>query len=404
MASLLLKGGVTVTGERVDIAINDGEITEVAAAIPGAAQMVWQLDGRVVTPAFADAHVHLDKTLSLDLDGVAQNGSGTLHEAIERWQAAKPKLTRNHYYQRAKRALALALRHGTTLMRTHVDIDEVVGLTALEALLNLKAEFADRITLQLVALGHVDGGRGGDLMAAALEAGADYVGGAPALTPEPTETVRRTLDLAERYGKPIDLHIDETDDPTMATLETLAEATSARGLTGQVTAGHCVSLMAMPKERASAIIDKVARAQLNVISLPAVNLILQGRSDTVAVRRGVTRIKELLAAGVNVSVASDNVRDPFNPFGNYDLLWLANLTGHVAQLTGTDERAQLWQLVSTNPARAMGVPYGLKAGCAADLVVLASKDAEGCLADIPARQAVLKAGRLIAGCLDGGGE
>jgi cytosine/creatinine deaminase len=400
----VLKGGVTLAGEPVDIAIRNGKISDVVTGFTGEAQTVWQLNGRIVTPAFADAHVHLDKTLSLELSEVAQNASGTLLEAIERWQAAKPKLTRDHYYKRARQALELALTHGTTLMRTHVDIDAVAGLTALEALLELKAEFADRLTLELVALGHVDGGRQGELMAAALEAGAGYVGGAPALAPDPTETVRRTLDLAERYGRPIDLHIDETDDPTMATLETLAEETTARGLEGQVTAGHCVSLMAMSQKRASTIIDKVARARLNIISLPAVNLILQGRADTVAVRRGVTRIKELLAAGVNVSVASDNVRDPFNPFGNYDLLWLANLTGHVAHLTGTDERAQLWQLVSTNPARAMGVPYGLKAGCAADLVVLASKDAAGCLADLPARQAVFKAGRLIAGCLDGGEE
>ena len=398
MASLL-KNAKLLSSERVDLRLRGGRIEAISTGLssqPG--ETVFGLAGRVIVPGFVDAHVHLDKTLSLGEN--LENTSGTLLEAIELWQAAKPGFDRENYLARARRAVAMAVSHGTTAMRTHVDVDEN-GLTALETLLELRGEVRDKLELQIVALGSAGGSaKEAEMMAEALRLGADFVGGAPALSPEPYQAVRASLDLAERLDKPVDLHIDETDDPGMRTLGLLAEEVIARGLQGRVTAGHCVSLMAMSEDQATSIAVKVAEAEIDVVSLPAVNLILQGRGDTKAVRRGVTRIKMLLEAGVNVSVASDNVRDPFNPFGNYDLLWLANLSGHVAQLTGSEERDTLWQLVGVNPARTLGLDYGVKPGCAADLVVLASRDPADCLASLPSKQAVLKSGAVVYGELE----
>lgn len=399
MLDALLKNALLVSGERVDLAISDGLIVAISASpLALETRLSWNLEGCVLSSGFVDAHVHLDKTLSIG--EALENETGSLLEAIERWHAIKPSLSHQDYLGRARKAAKMAIAHGTTAMRSHIDIDEN-GLTALEAMLELKEELRGKLDLQLVALGHVGvSTKQTEMMAAALAAGADLVGGAPALAPEPAKALRLSLDLAERYDKAVDLHIDETDDPDMATLELLAEETLARGLQGQVMAGHCVSLMAMPAERATAIIDKVAKAELHIVSLPAVNLVLQGRADTRAVRRGATRIKEFLQAGVNVSVASDNVRDPFNPFGNYDLLWLTNLTGHVAHMTGFAQRQELWQLVSQNPAKALGLNYGLLPGSVADLVVFKSRDAKTCLADLPGRKAVLKRGEIVSGSLE----
>ena len=390
---VLLKNGVTVEGEKIELTLSTA-ITAVGSALPGPATQTLDLGGRVILPGFVDAHVHLDKTLSLGRPEL-ENDSGTLLEAIERWQEVKAGLPKEDYLDRARRAVAMAMRYGTTAMRSHVDIDPSLGLTALEALLEVKEEVRGGLELQLVALGRIGGSPDQNaIMTAAIEAGSDYVGGAPALMDDPAASVRAALDLAERYDKPIDLHIDETDDPTMATLETLADETIARGLQGRVTAGHCVSLGAMEEARAQQIIDKVAAARIDVITLPSVNLVLQGRGDTYKVRRGLTRVKELLAAGVNVAAGSDNVQDPFNPFGNYDLLWIANLAAHAAHLTGSDERRDALRLVSERPAKTLGLDYGLHVGAAANLVVLDTTDPTTALASLPPRYLTLKSGRV----------
>ncbi len=393
---LILQNATRLSGERCDVGISGGRIVA-PESLTGAAQ--WDLEGRVILPGLVDAHVHLDKTLSLGSDGL-ENESGTLQEAITRWQAVKATRSLEDYLTRAEAAVRLASRHGTTALRTHVDIDKALGLRALEALLELRGRVANIVDLQIVALGRPGVDRAGDdLMRAALSAGADFVGGAPALCPDPAQAVRTALDIAEAAGKPIDLHIDETDDVTMRTLEVLADETTARGLQGLVTAGHCVSLGAMPHEDAERIIDKVAAAELNVITLPAVNLVLQGRADRERVWRGLTRVKALLGAGVRVAAASDNVRDPFNPLGNYDLVWLANLSAHAAHLTGRSERDTVWDLVTTNPATMLGRTSHFAPGDEADLVILESTDPAACLAEMPGRYAVFKRGTLVHGSL-----
>lgn len=391
---LLLKQATCVGCDTlIDIAISDGIIVAIGKDLDVHAQEVWQLSERVVLAGFVDLHVHLDKTLSMHHTGVV-NHSGTLAEAIERWQAVKPQLDHDDYIARATQAVKMAMARGTTSMRTHVDVGLDIGLTAIQAIVAVREAMRGKFDLQVVAMAAPERtGKERDLAYAAVEAGADAIGGAPGLFGDAKASIDATLELAEKTGVLIDLHIDETDDPSVRALEILADAVVARGLQGRVTAGHCCSLASIPHNEATAIIDKVAKAQLHIVSLPSVNLVLQGRGDNVAQRRGLTRIKALLEAGVNVSVGSDNVQDPFNPFGNYDLLWIGNLAAHAAHLTGEAERPQALELINTNPARAFGkTAYGVSVSAPADLVVLDHHDLASSLATLPARYAVLKAG------------
>ena len=291
------------------------------------------------------------------------------------------------------------MANGATAMRTHVDVDAdclKIGFTALEALLELKKEVADVLDLQIVALGNA--GVSTDETAAlrgALELGADLVGGAPALTDDSAQSLHATFDLAEAFNKGIDLHIDETEDPAVLTLQTLAERTLERGFQGRVTAGHCCSLDFVADEVATRVMDKVAEAEINVITLPSCNLVLLGRGRHPA-PRGVTRVRDLLEKGVNVAAASDNVRDPFNPLGHYDPLFTANLTAHTAHLTGAEELGACVKLVTTHAARLMGLEnYGLTEGARADLVILDTTRRGDAVTSLPARLATFKAGRCV---------
>jgi cytosine deaminase len=377
----------------VDIAIDGGHIVAIIPNFVGEAQEVWHLGSRPVLPGFIDLHVHLDKTLSMDHPAVI-NRSGTLAEAIDSWGQVKPTLTHADYVQRASRGIEMAMQRGTTAMRSHVDVDAAYGLTALEAILEVRETYRDRFDLQVVVLGAPERGpQEAATVKAALEAGADILGGAPGLFGDAQVGVRACLALAEQTGVHVDLHIDETDDPNVRALEHLADGVTALGLQGRVTAGHCCSLSAMSQAEAAAIIDKVAAAELTIVTLPSVNLVLQGRHDNSRTRRGLTRVKELLAAGVNVAAGSDNVQDPFNPFGNYDLMWIANLVAHAAHLTSDDERGKVFDSITHNPAHAFGKEhYGIKVGAPADLVVLDHPSLDSALAHMPARYAILKNG------------
>ncbi|UCH27901.1 MAG: amidohydrolase family protein [Trueperaceae bacterium] len=374
----------------VDIAFEGERITAMGAELPLTGNQEWDLKGSVVLPGFVDAHVHLDTTfLSV------QNKSGTLQEAIEVWHQGRPFLTYESYLSRAWRALRMALAHGTTTMRTHVEVDTEGSLVALEALIELREQARGMVDLQIVAFGRPGTSPEEDeLMRSALKMGADLVGGAPALTADPERCIDTALDLAESFGKPVDLHVDETDDPNILSLEYLAEQTVERGLQGQVSAGPCSSLAFVDDEVAARVINKVAEAQLNIVLLPATGLVLIGRNRTPA-PRGVTRINELLEHGINVAAASDNVRDPFNPFGRYDLLQIANLNAQVAYLS--DDRGQQisLEMVTTRAAEVLNLPsYGLFEGAFADLVVLRTRRLAEAVVGVPERLATFKCGRL----------
>ncbi len=374
--------------EPVDIAIHQGKIVAIAPSLAMTAEHEWALAGRIVLPGLVDLHTHLDKTY-FDIP----NHSGTLLEAIEVWRSNKQHNMRQRVLTNASRALRTAIHYGTTAIRTHVDVVEMNDLVSLEALLEVREAFRGKIDLEIVALASPVYTEASET---ALRLGCDLVGGAPALEADPYTDVADAFVLAEKYGKAIDLHIDETEDPTMRTLERLAELTIAHAMQGQVTAGHCCSLDFMDEVTAGRIIEKVAKAQINVVTLPSCNLVLMGRGQR-PVPRGVTRVKQLLAAGVNVCAGSDNVRDPFNPLGNYDLLHAANLTAHAAHMTGSDEMLTCLRMVSTYPASAMGMGgEGITVGARADLVVIDATEVGDLVPAMPARLATFKGGTVQA--------
>ncbi len=349
--------------------------------------------GRVLLPGFVESHCHLDKTMSLGSEGL-ENTSGTLLEAIERWYPSKLSRSKKDFKRRATSALNQAIAKGTTSLRSHIDMDADKGLEVLEVMQELKRDFKDKLHLELVALGMPGTLEGDALMAEALKNGIDIVGGCPHITPDPIACMNSALDLAERFNKPVDLHMDEDENPNVLDLDDLAEMVIARGLQGRVTADHCCSLSVQPKDIQEKVIEQVAEAGISIVSLPAVNLMLQGHNEPMT--RGLVPIKKLLAHNVTVAVGSDNVRDPFQSMGNYDLLWQANLAVHAAHLTSPNQRKTALDLITTQPAKILGLRnYGLEVGCKADMVILDAYDLDNALAMMSPRLRVYKAGKLV---------
>jgi cytosine deaminase len=388
---LLRNARIKDDADLVDIAIADGAIAAIGTALPQQAAQEWDLGGRVAIPGLIDAHTHLDKTYL-----AAANQSGTLMEAIEVWRRVKQGRSVAEFDRAARRALKAAIAHGVTAMRSHVDTEHRGDLVAVEALLGLREEMHDQIDLQLVALGFPGNGTEADeTLESALHLGVDLIGGAPAITPNPTATLDAAFALAERTGKAIDLHIDESEDPRTRTLATLADRTLAHGMEGQVTAGHCCSLAFMDDASAVALIEQVAAAQIHVITLPLCNLVLMGRNMR-PTPRGVTRVGELLARGVNVCAASDNVQDPFNPFGSYDLLQIASLNAALNHMTGESQLYDSLSMVTARPAQVLGLPdHTIRVGAPADLVILDAERVLDAVTAPPIRLATFKHGRRI---------
>jgi cytosine/creatinine deaminase len=391
VAWVLRKARVDATPHLVDIAIDHEHIQAMGENLPIEGEQEWLLNGMVVLPGLIDTHTHLDKTFSPTF-----NKSGTLTEAIEHWLQDAPRISYEGYIARAMQALQSAIFKGTTAIRTHIDINNQGKLIALEAMLDVRERFRQALDIQIVALGNP--GLSDDenqLMQEALEMGADCVGGAPALMPDPKHCIDKVFELAEKYHKPIDLHIDETEDPKILDLEVLAEQTILRGMQGRVTAGHCCTLGFVDDVVADRVIEKVKEAKLNIITLPSCNLVLMGRGINPK-PRGLTRVKELWGQGVNVAAASDNVRDVFNPLGNYDLMQIANLTAHAAHMTGATELEACLQMVTTNAAAILDLPnYGLYEGAQADLVVFDAVNRMNVLAGVPERLATFKRGECL---------
>lgn len=380
----------------VDIAIDKGRFAAIEPAGTHLKTAVSQhsrdLNGRVLLPGLVDAHTHLDKTFS-----TIENKSGTLLEAIEVWQQIKSQRTASDIEQAAEKGIRLAIENGVTAMRSHIDVGDEESLTAVDVLLDLRTKYQQRMTLQFVALGEAGGDptwRKG--MEAALAKGVDFIGGAPALCANPKREIDAVFELAEQTGKGIDLHIDETEDPSILSLEYLAEQTIKLGMQGRVTAGHCCSLAFVDRKTAVRVSEKVTAAQINVVTLPSCNLVLMGRHIN-PMPRGATPVKMLIRAGVNVCAASDNVHDPFNPFGSYNLLQISNLNAHVAQMTGKDQLYESLNMVTTRAAQCLGLSerYGIAVGNGADCIIVDCQQQIDTILETPSLLATFKAGRLV---------
>jgi len=385
----------------VDIAIGGSWIRAVGPHLVAEAALELSAGGRLASPAFIQPHLHLDKAGVRPLTDV--NQSGTLAEAIRLLRGAKRAITADEVARRAGRIIELAVIAGTAVIRSHVDVDTIGGLTPLNGVLQAARDHADICEVQLVAFPQEGLLRdpGADvLMAAAMQAGATVVGGMPHWERNPrdaAEHVRICLDLAREHDADVDMHIDETDDPRSRTLEMLLDATEKYGWQGRVAASHCCAMAAWEAEYTRSMIARAAALDVSVITNPATNLLLQGRGDGAAPRRGVPPVKDLLAAGVRVACGQDCVHDAFYPFGTADPLQVALILCHAAQLSTPAEIASGMTMIRSAAAAAIGCQgYGLAPGCLADVVVLDAETAEEALRTQAGRRFVIRHGRLVA--------
>lgn len=401
MLDLLVRAGRLADGKTaVDIAVKDGRIVEIAPHIAAEAGRVIEAGGRLVAPPFADPHFHMDATLSLGLPRL--NRSGTLLEGIALWGELKPLLTVEAVKERALRYCDLAVSQGLLSIRTHVDVCDD-RLTAVEALLEVKREVAGYIDLQLVAFpqdGLFRDPTAEANLIRALDMGVDVVGGIPHFErtmQAGAESVRRLCEIAAERGLPVDLHCDESDDPMSRHIETLAAETVRLGLQGRVVGSHCTSMHSMDNYYASKLIPLIAEAGLHIVPNPLINITLQGRSDTYPRRRGMTRVPELRAAGVNVAFGQDCTMDPWYPLGSADMLEVAHMGVHAIPMTSREAMGWSFTSVTVNGHLAMGLPDPtLRVGGPATMVVLQARDPIEAVRMKATRIAVIRAGRVIA--------
>ena len=405
MLDLLIQNATLPDGRTgMSIAVRNGKIVEVTAGLNVPAHDVIDAQGLLLSPPFVDAHFHMDATLSYGLPRV--NQSGTLLEGIALWGELKPLLTQEALMERALTYCDWAVAKGLLAIRTHVDVCDP-RLLAVEALLEVKRRVAPYLDLQLVAFpqdGVLRGPLGPDQhldnLKRALAMGVDVVGGIPHFERTMADgalSIKLLCELAAELGKPVDMHCDESDDPLSRHVETLAFETQRLGLHGRVTGSHLTSMHSMDNYYVSKLLPLMAEAQLHVVANPLINITLQGRHDSYPKRRGMTRVPELLAAGVNVAFGHDCVMDPWYSLGSADMLEVAHMGLHVAQMTSQTAMRQCFDAVTANPARILGLPgYGLEAGCNADFVLLQARDPVEALRLRATRLKVFRRGQLLA--------
>ncbi len=386
------------TQSLTDLGVQDGRIVAVEPA-DSALEMI-DLGGRLVTPPLVEPHIHLDAVLTVGQP--RPNVSGSLFEGIAVWADRVADLSYDDVQARVRQVLRWQLACGVQHVRSHVDVSDP-ELRALRALIDLRAETRGLIDLQLVAFpqaGMLTFEAGLAQMRAAVELGADVVGGIPhyELTREDgVESVKLAMALADEHGLAVDIHCDETDDDHSRFVEVMAAETIRRGMSGRVTASHTTAMHSYNGAYAYRLITNIARAGLHMVTNPLDNAVLQGRFDTGPIRRGHTRIKELQAAGVNVCIGHDSVMDPWYPLGYGDPLQAAFVLAHFGQLSGAAELRRLIEMITVNPAAALGVPdYGLRPGGPADLVVFDAPTEADALRLVAPRTLVLRGGRVVA--------
>jgi cytosine deaminase len=342
----------------------------------------------------------MDSTLTYGRPRV--NESGTLLEGIALWGELKPSLVQDDIIERALTYCDWAVAKGLLAIRSHVDTSDA-RLLAVEALLEVKKRVAGYIDLQLVAFpqdGVLRSPAGVENLKRALDMGVDVVGGIPHFERTMSEgaaSVKLLCEIAAERGKQVDMHCDETDDPMSRHIETLAFETQRLGLRGRVTGSHCTSMHSMDNYYVSKLIPLIAESGVNVIANPLINITLQGRHDTYPKRRGMTRVPELMAAGVNVAFGHDCVMDPWYGMGSGDMLEVAHMGLHVAQMTSQKGIRACFDAVTVNAAKAMHLEgYGIEAGCDANFVLLQARDAVEAIRLRANRLKVWRKGQVVA--------
>jgi cytosine deaminase len=401
MLDLIIRGATLPDGRTgVDIGITGAVITAVEPRLEAAAAREIDATGRLVCPPFIDSHVHLDSTLSLGQPRL--NQSGTLLEGISLWGELKPLLTEEAIYQRARKLCLWSMAKGTLAIRSHVDICDD-RLLAVDALLALREEMKPYLDIQLVAFpqdGYIRYPNSADNLRRALDKGVDVVGGIPHFErtmADGASSVHLLTRIAAERGLMVDMHCDESDDPLSRHIETLSASTIEHSLQGRVAGSHLTSMHSMDNYYVSKLIPLIHEAGVAAIANPLINITLQGRHDTYPKRRGMTRVKELMAAGVTVSFGHDCVMDPWYPMGSHDMLEVGNMALHVGQMTGVAEIKSCFDAVTINAAKVLNLAkYGIAPGNHADLIILQAADAIEAIRLQAERLFVIRRGKILA--------
>jgi cytosine deaminase len=383
-------------GRRADVGIRGGSVAAVGDLAGAPVRRRFEAAGRFVVPGFVDAHVHLDKAYLLPR---TPSREGSLAEAIRVTGGAKRAFTVEDVRERARRLLDRAVAMGTTAMRGHVEVDPIVELRALEAVLPLRQEYADRLDLELCAFaqeGILQAPGTEALLRAALRAGADVVGGCPYNDTDGVAHVDRVFALAREFDCAADFHADFADEPVHRHVDAIVDGTVRHGWQGRVAVGHLTELAAADESEQARVAGRLQAAGIGVITLPATDLYLMGRQDVRNVRRGLTPIKRLRAAGVTVAAATNNVQNAFTPAGNADPLLLTYLLVVGAHMGGEADMAAALDMVTAAPARILGRPaHGPTPGSRADLVVLEATTLAEVVGALPPRALIVKGGHVL---------
>ncbi|BCG76626.1 amidohydrolase family protein [Mesorhizobium sp. 113-3-3] len=397
---LIVRGGTLPDGRIADIGISGETIAAIELKLQGSARAEVDASGNLVSPPFVDPHFHMDATLSYGIPRI--NASGTLLEGIALWGELKPLLTHEAVRDRALAYCDWAVSMGLLAIRTHVDVCDD-RLLAVEALLDVKKAIAPYIDLQLVAFpqdGFYRSPKARENTLRALDMGVDIVGGIPHFErtmADGTRSVTELCEIAAKRGLMVDLHCDETDDPLSRHIEQLAYETQRLGLQGKVAGSHLTSMHSMDNYYVSKLLPLIAEAGVSAIPNPLINIMLQGRHDTFPKRRGLTRVKEMQALGIRVGWGQDCVLDPWYSLGTADMLDVAFMGLHVAQMSSPADMARCFDMVTNVNAAIMGLDHlGLAVGKRASLVVLDAGNPIEALRLRAERICVIARGKVVA--------
>lgn len=385
------------SAELTDVGVDGGKIVEIKSGIAATAKEDIDAAGRVLIPGLIESHLHLEKAYVMDRK---PNRSGTLMEAIAVTAELKPTFTRDDIETRSRRVLKKLITSGTTHVRAHAEFDPAQGFTGFDTVLALREEYRGLIDIQVVAFpqeGILKAPGTDAMMVEAMKRGADVVGGIPYNDTDANAHIDWVFRLAKDFDKDLDFHQDFRDDADAMSIEYLARKTIAEGWQGRVSVGHLTALAAVSHERRGEIIALIKDAGISVMALPATDMHLGGRKDLENVRRTIAPVRALRDGGVNVCLATNNIRNAFTPYGTGDLLQIAALALPACHLGGADDQATVLDMLTVNAAKALRIPdYGIFVGARADMVLLDTHRVADVILDMPDRNVVVKGGRIVA--------
>jgi cytosine/creatinine deaminase len=377
----------------VDIGVEGGRIAAIEPCLAADAQ-VFEAEGCIVCPGLVETHIHLDKSCIIDR---CAPETGRQANAVPRVAAVKPSFTVEDVYARAARTLEKCIKHGTTRMRTHLELDAGVEMRSFEAIQQLRRDYAWAIDIEICVFpqeGLTNNPQSERLVIQALRQGIKVLGAAPNYDPDPADQINRVFALAREFGAAIDMHLDSGNSPEHMDIHLVCELTERYGLGGRVAIGHGCKYSTLPPDALAELARRIAQAGVAVTVLPATDLFMMGRDQTHSVRRGVADVNTLVEHGVNCSISTNNVLNPFTPLGDCSLLRMANLQANVCQIGDAKRLRECFAMLTERSARLMNLDdYGIRIGNPADIVVLDANTPEQAVAEICAPLAVFKGGR-----------